>query len=56
MSQDGTDWRKVLYHTAKKMIDSIIIRTDHKDSDHPSVLIVDDTDLQKTGFRIEKMC
>lgn len=40
LSQDGTDWRKVLYHTAKKMIDSITIRTDHKDSDLPSVLIV----------------
>ena len=55
MSQDGADWRKVLYHTAKKMIDSITIRTDHKDSVLPSVLIVDDTDLPKTGFRIEKI-
>lgn len=55
MSQDNVDWRQVLYHIARKMIDGITIRTDHKESDLPSVLIVDDTDLPKTGFHIEKI-
>ncbi len=55
MSQDNVDWRKVLYHIARKMIDGITMRADHKESDFPSVLIVDDTDLPKTGFHIEKI-
>ena len=45
MSQDNVDWRKVLYHIVRKMIDGITIRADHKESDLPSVLIVDDTNL-----------
>ena len=55
MSQDNVDWRKVLYHIARKMIEGITMRADHKESDFPSVLIVDDTDLPKTGFHIEKI-
>lgn len=46
---------EILYHIARKMIDVITIRADRKESDLPSVLIVDDTDLPKTGFHIEKI-
>lgn len=33
MSQDNVDWRKVLYHIARKMIEGITMRADHKESD-----------------------
>lgn len=49
IAQDDIDWRKILYRTARKMIDGITIRADHRKSDLPNVIIVDDTDLPKTG-------
>lgn len=55
IAQDDIDWRKILYRTAKKMIDGITIRADHRKSDLPNVIIVDDTDLPKTGMRIENI-
>lgn len=53
MSQDCIDWRHILYRIACKLIGGICIRTDYKQSDLPTVLIADDTDLPKTGFHIE---
>lgn len=54
IAQDDIDWRKILYRTARKMIDGITIRADYRKSDLPNVIIVDDTDLPKTGLRIEE--
>ncbi len=53
MSRDDINWRNILYRFALKLIDRISVRSDHKKSDLPTVLIADDTDLPKTGKRIE---
>ena len=55
IAQDGIDWRKILYRTARKMMDGITIRAGHRKSDLPNVIIVDDMDLPKTGLRIENI-
>ena len=53
MSKDDINWRNILCRFAVKLIDRISVRADHKKSDLPRVLIVDDTDLPKTGIHIE---
>lgn len=53
MSKDDINWRNILCRFAVKLIDRISVRADHKKSDLPRVLIVDDTDLPKTGMHIE---
>lgn len=53
MSKDDINWRNILCRFAIKLIDRISVRADHKKSDLPKVLIVDDTDLPKTGMHIE---
>lgn len=55
IAQDDIEWRKILYRTARKMMDGITIRADHRKSDLPNVIIVDDSDLPKTGLRIENI-
>lgn len=53
MEQDNIDWRNILYRITTGLIRDIVIRKDFKKSHLPSVLIADDTDLPKTGMRME---
>lgn len=53
MAQDNVDWRNVIYRIATKLISNITIRKDFKHSHLPAVLIADDSDLPKTGMRME---
>ena len=53
LSQDGINWRKVIYRITNSLLTSVIVRKDHKKSKMPAVLIADDTDLPKTGLHME---
>lgn len=53
LSQDGINWRKVIYRITNSLLISVIVRKDHKKSKMPTVLIADDTDLPKTGLHME---
>lgn len=53
MSQDTVDWRSLIYRIAIHLVSNIIIRKDFKKSHLPAVLIADDSDLPKTGKRME---
>lgn len=52
-SQDNIDWRGVIYRIVGDLIARVVIRKDHSKASMPSVLIADDSDLPKTGMRIE---
>ena len=45
------NWRKLLYTVSLRLYNRIKVRSDLKTS--TSCLIIDDTDLPKTGFRTE---
>lgn len=51
MNQDNIDWRKLVYKVNLCLLNRISSRKDSKTS--LQCLIVDDTDLQKTGLRTE---
>ena len=53
MEQDNIDWRSILCRITVGLISGITIREDFKKSHLPAVLIADDTDLPKTGMRME---
>lgn len=53
MSQDNVDWRKVVWRIAMILMNRITIRQDYKKSHLPTVLIADDTDLPKSGLKME---
>ncbi|WP_442504710.1 IS4 family transposase [Porphyromonas levii] len=53
--QDNIDWRGIVYRIAGKLISKTIYREDSRKSYLPKVLIVDDTDLRKSGKRIENI-
>lgn len=53
MSRDDIDWRGIIYRNVVALIARITVRQDFKRSHLPAVLIADDTDLPKTGMRIE---
>lgn len=53
MAQDNIDWRNVIYRITTRLISNITIRKDFKSSGLPAVLIADDSDLPKTGMRME---
>lgn len=53
MSQDNIHWRNLIYRIVVKLITKVTTRADFKKSHHPVVLITDDSDLPKTGMRIE---
>lgn len=55
MAQDNIDWRDILYRFSIKLKERIKVRQDYKQKNLPNVLIVDDTDLPKTGMHIEKI-
>lgn len=53
MQQDEIDWRKLVSRISIKLIRMVTVRKDFKKSHLPTVLICDDTDLPKTGFKME---
>lgn len=55
LSNDKIDWRHILRYVNKKLIRNISVRSDSKNSDYPTCMIVDDTDLQKTGRKSEML-
>lgn len=55
MAKDNIDWRNVIYRVVVKLVSNITIRKDFKKSHLPAVLIADDSDLPKTGMRMEKI-
>lgn len=52
-SQDNIDWRNIIYRIVVELISKVVIRKDHSKTCLPSVLIADDSDLPKTGMRME---
>lgn len=52
-SQDNIDWRNIIYRITVGLIAKVVIRRDHSKAGLPSVLIADDSDLPKTGMRME---
>lgn len=55
MSQDNIDWRSLIYRIVVRLITNVTTRKDFKKSHLPAVLIADDSDLPKTGFRMEEI-
>ena len=53
MRNDNIDWRNILYLLNLQLIDRISCRADSKKTGKPVCLVVDDTDLPKTGMHIE---
>lgn len=53
MAQDNVDWRNVIYRIIGPLLKKTVIRKDHQQNRLPSVLIADDSDLPKTGWRME---
>ena len=51
MEQDNIDWRKLVYMVSLRLLKRISSRKDSKES--LQCLIIDDTDLPKTGFKME---
>ena len=51
MEQDNIDWRRLVYMLSLRLLNRISSRKDSKTS--LQCLIVDDTDLPKTGFKME---
>jgi hypothetical protein len=55
MENGSLDWRKILYRINTQILEKIIVREDSHSSKDPVCLIIDDSDLPKTGMSIEKM-
>jgi hypothetical protein len=55
MENDDVDWRNIIYHINNQLITRLSIRSDSKKSKLPVCLVADDTDMPKTGLRIELM-
>lgn len=55
MGDGSLNWRKILYRINVQLIGKIIVRTDSSSSKDPVCLIVDDSDLPKTGKKIEQI-
>ena len=55
MSNGSIDWRKILYKINLQLIGKIAVRSDSCRGKNPVCLIVDDSDLPKTGKKIERI-
>ena len=55
LSNDRIDWRHIVRFVNKKLIAGISIRTDAKNSGQPVCMIIDDTDMPKTGHKGEML-
>ena len=55
MGNGSFDWRKIVYRINRQLLDKIILRSNDNKGKDPVCLIIDDTDLSKTGTKIEKI-
>lgn len=55
MAKDNIDWRNIVYRMTVRLVGKIIIRQDYRKRKLPAVLIADDSDLPKTGMRMESI-
>lgn len=55
MANGSLDWRKILYRINLQLIGKIAVRADSCTGKDPVCLIVDDSDLPKTGKKIERI-
>ena len=55
LSNERIDWRHILRYVNKKLAASIAVRSDAKNSEYPTCMIVDDTDMPKTGRKGEML-
>jgi hypothetical protein len=53
MANPNVNWRKAMWHISLQLWSKVCVRTDHVV--HDTCLIIDDTDHEKTGRRIEKI-
>jgi len=53
LRNDSIDWRNILYLINSQLINRLVCRCDNKKNQKPVCLVVDDTDLEKTGKRME---
>lgn len=55
LSNDRIDWRHILRYVNKKLAKNIVVRSDAQNSEYPICMIVDDTDMPKTGRKGEML-
>ena len=55
LSNDRIDWRHILRYVNKKLARSIAVRSDSRNSGYPTCMIVDDTDMPKSGRKGEML-
>lgn len=55
LSNEKIDWRRILRYVNRKLVRNISIRSDARNSGYPVCMIVDDTDLPKTGRKGEML-
>jgi 3-methyladenine DNA glycosylase AlkC len=55
LSNDRIDWRHILRYVNKKLAKDIAVRSDARNSEYPTCMIVDDTDMPKTGRKGEML-
>ena len=55
LSNDRIDWRHILRYVNKKLVNNIAVRSDAGDSEYPTCMVVDDTDMPKTGRKGEML-
>ena len=55
MAKDNIDWRNIIWRIVCHLVKSVTIRKDYQKSHLPAVLIVDDSDLPKTGLKMESI-
>lgn len=55
LSNDRIDWRHILRYVNKKLVTGISVRSDARNSGSPVCMIVDDTDMPKTGRKGEML-
>lgn len=55
LSNERIDWRHILRYVNKKLAANIAVRSDARNSEYPTCMIVDDTDMPKTGRKGEML-
>ena len=55
LSNERIDWRHILRYVNKKLAANIAVRSDARNSEYPTCMIIDDTDLPKTGRKGEML-
>jgi len=55
MENGSFDWRKIVYRINLQLLNKVILRNEDNKGKDPVCLIIDDTDLPKTGTKIENM-